>query len=195
LSPLVLVYALVGWGSPSRIFAPVQLVRGLVVQERTDGSIDRSKLYRDIENYNLVTTFRSNPLLGTGFGHPFGEAVKADDLSAYFKEYAYLPHNSVLGLWAFTGAVGFSGIFMILVVTLFLAARAHAHATRPDHAIAATASISVIGAYVIQLWGDIGFTEAPAIFLVGLAVAVAGQLATETGAWPRRRRKARAALR
>jgi hypothetical protein len=33
------------------------------------------------------------------------------------------------------------------------------------------------------MWGDIGFTEPHSIFLVGLAVAVAGQIATDTGAW------------
>ena len=63
-SPVLLVYALVGWSSPSRVFAPVQLVRNLVEAERTDGSIDRSTLFRDIENFNLVYTFRSNPVLG-----------------------------------------------------------------------------------------------------------------------------------
>jgi hypothetical protein len=71
-----------------------------------------------------------------------------------------------------------------LVIALFLAARAHACATDPGHAIAATAVIGCIGAYVLHMWGDIGFSEAHAIFLVGLAMAVAGQIAGETGAWP-----------
>jgi hypothetical protein len=167
----------------------VHFVRSLVVDTRTDGSLDRSTLYRDAENYNLVYTFRSNPVIGSGFGHPFAQTAALDDISRSFKEFAYLPHNSMLGLWAFTGAVGFTAILTPLVIALFLAARAHAFANEPVHAIAATASIACIGAYVLHLWGDIGFTEPHTIFLVGLAMAIAGQIATDTGAWPGRWRR------
>ena len=154
-----------------------------MVEKRIDGTVDRSTLYRDAENYNLVYTFRLHPLLGTGFGHPFAQAARLDDISGEFKEYAYLPHNALLGLWAFTGPMGFPGIITPLIIALFLAARAHAYAIEPAHTIAATASIGFIGAYVVHMWGDIGFTEAHSIFLVGLAVAVAGQIALDTGAW------------
>ena len=187
-SPVLLAYAIVGWSSPSRVFAPVQLVRSLVEAERIDGSIDRSTLFRDVENFNLAYTFQSNPVLGIGFGHPFRQLVQGDDLSI-FVEYPFLPHNSMLGLWSFTGAAGFTGIFAIIVVTLFLGARSHAHATSPHHGIAATAAIGCIGSYAIQLWADIGFSEPPTIFLVGLAIAVTSQLAVTTGAWPSRWRQ------
>jgi hypothetical protein len=189
MSPVLLAYVLAGWSLPSRVFAPVHFVRSLVVDTRTDGSLDRSTLYRDAENYNLVYTFRSNPVIGSGFGHPFAQTAALDDISRSFKEFAYLPHNSMLGLWAFTGAVGFTAILTPLVIALFLAARAHAFANEPVHAIAATASIACIGAYVLHLWGDIGFTEPHTIFLVGLAMAIAGQIATDTGAWPGRWRR------
>jgi hypothetical protein len=187
LSPLVVPYILVGWWLPYRVFTPVHFVRNLVVDTRPDGSIDRSTLYRDAENYNLVFTFRSHPLMGTGFGHPFSRPAALDDISRSFKEFAYLPHNSLLGLWAFTGALGFLGILSPIVVALFLAARAHAMAREPASKIAATVSVGCIGAYILHLWGDIGFTEAHTIFLIGLAIAIAGQLAADTGAWTLRR--------
>jgi hypothetical protein len=192
LAPLALVYAMVGWSQPSRVFAPVQLVRGLVVQTRTDGTLDRSTLYRDAENYNLVSTFRANPVLGTGFGHPFDRVAVLDDISSVFAEFAYLPHNSILGLWAFAGAAGFTGIFALLVIAQYLAARTCACAVDPMHAIAATVSIAAIAAYVLHAWGDIGFTEPNGIFLIGMAVAVAAQTARSSGAWPARWRRARA---
>jgi hypothetical protein len=72
---------------------------------------------------------------------------------------------------------------------MFLAARAHARAVLPHQGIAATAAIGCIGAYVVHLWADIGFSEAPTIFLVGLAIAVTSQLAVSTGAWPARWRQ------
>jgi hypothetical protein len=184
-SPLLAAYILVGWSSSSEIFSPVRFVRGIVQPELGDGSIDRSTLFRDIENFNLVHTFQQNPIIGTGFGHPYQELVRGDDISS-FREYAYLPHNSMIGLWSFTGAVGFSGIFSIFVIALFLGLRSHARAVSADQRIAATAAIGCLGAYALHLWADIGFTEAPTIFQVGLAIAVTGQLAASTGAWPSR---------
>ncbi|MBP7777750.1 MAG: O-antigen ligase family protein [Acidobacteria bacterium] len=183
MSPLLLAYTVVGWSSPSRVFAPVGFVRSIVQPERTDGSLDRSTLFRDVENFNLVNTFRSNPVVGTGFGHPFVVTVEGDALPD-FVEYGFLPHNSMLGLWAFTGFIGFSGIFGALVVAALLAVRARARAPTSEHAIAAVAVVGCLGAYVVHLWADIGFTEAPTIFLVGLAMAMAGQLAVATGDWP-----------
>lgn len=182
LSPLLVIYSLVGWSSSSRVFAPVAFVRNIVMPERGDGSVDRSTLFRDIENFNLVHTFLRNPVVGTGFGHPFETAVQGDRLQD-FKEYSYLPHNSLLGLWAFTGAVGFSGLLMPAIVALVLGIRAHAASRRPDQAIAAAVAIGAVLAYLVHLWADIGFTEAPTIFLVGLALALAGQLAVETRTW------------
>jgi hypothetical protein len=189
VSPLLLVYCLVGWSSSSRIFAPVQFVRSVVQPVRGDGTIDRSTLYRDIENFNLVYTLRPNPVLGTGLGHPFQEPVKADDISG-FKEYAYLPHNSLLGLWSFTGAVGGTGIFAIILIALFLGVRSHARAVSSDHSLAASLAIGCICAYLVHLWADIGFSEVTTIFPVGLAIAVTGQLAVATGAWPSAWRRA-----
>ncbi len=182
VSPLLVAYVLVGWSSSARIFGPVSFVRNIVQPERSDGSLDRSTLFRDIENFNLVQTFRPNPVLGTGFGHPFVQAVEGDSL-ADFVDYEFLPHNSMLGVFAFTGAAGFTALFSTLVVGMLLAARAAARAATADAAIAAVAVIGCLASYIVHLWADIGFTEAPTIFLVGLALAIAGQLAVSTGEW------------
>lgn len=188
LSPLLLVYTVVGWNSASRIFTPVSFVRNIVQPERSDGSLDRSTLFRDIENFNLVHTFIANPVLGTGFGHPFEVAVQGDALPE-FHEYGFLPHNSMIGLWSFTGFIGFTGIFTTVVVAMLLAARAHARAVTAEQAVACAAAIGCLCSYVVHLWADIGFTEAPTIFLVGIAMAVAAQMAAVTGAWPARWRE------
>lgn len=182
-SPLLVVYLVVGWSSASRVFGPVQFVRNLVSPERSDGSLDRSTLFRDIENFNLVHTYRLSPILGSGFGHPFETAVVGDQLPD-FKEYGFLPHNSMVGLWGFTGVVGFTGIFISIIVAMFLAIRSQAYARAAEHKMAATVALGSLMAYLIHLWGDIGFTEAPTILLVGLAMAISGQLALATGAWP-----------
>jgi hypothetical protein len=180
LLPVVLVYGGVGWSSTSRIFSPVRFVRSM-----TDASVNRSTLYRDGENYNLIYTLRANPLFGTGFGRPFDEKQQLDDISGGFKEWRYLPHNAVLGLWAFAGLVGFTGLWSVLVVGLLLAARSYRCARSSGDRIAASAAMTGTVVYLIHCWGDIGFTEPKSIFLVGAALAVAGQLAVSTGAWSR----------
>jgi O-antigen ligase len=178
--PLILVYGAAGWNSNSgMLFAPVRTVRSV-----GDGEVDRSTFYRDVENYNLVYTFGMNPLLGTGFGHPFELPVTLDDISQGFKEWRYLPHNSILGLLAFAGALGFTGLSSVLVVGLLLGARSYYRARSPEDRVAAAAAVASILIFVIHCWGDIGFTEVKSILLVGPALAIAGQLAVSTGAWP-----------
>jgi hypothetical protein len=176
--PLILVYVAVGWNSEAKVFAPLKTFRSM-----GDGEVDASTLYRDLENYNLLATMRFNLVTGTGFGHPFAEPVTLPSISQVFKEYRYLPHNSVLGLWAFCGPVGFTGLWMALVVNVFLAARSYRCARLPDERVAAFMTIGTVVIFGIHCWGDIGFSERTGIFLVGPALAVAGQLAISTGAW------------
>jgi hypothetical protein len=175
--PLILVYIAVGWNSQAKIFAPVKTFRSM-----GDSDVDASTLYRDLENYNLLATLRFNPIAGAGFGHPFAEPVKLPDIS-FFKEYRYMPHNSLLGLWAFCGPIGFFGLWYVFVVAVFFAARSYRCARTPDDRVAALVSIVTLVIFSMQCWGDIGFSERKSIFLVGPALAVAGQLAMSTGAW------------
>jgi hypothetical protein len=177
-APLFLVYVAAGWNSESKVFAPVHTIRSVV-----DGDSNRSTWYRDAENYDLIATFGANPLMGTGFGHPFEQPLVLDSLPG-FKEWQYLPHNSILGLWAFVGAVGFTGIWSVFGIGLMLAARSYSRLTSPDLRVAASLAMGSLVAYTIHCWGDIGFTEAKSIFLVGAGLALAGQLAASSRAWP-----------
>jgi len=174
--PLLLVYVTVGWNSNSKVFSPVRSLRSV-------GDADNgSTLFRDLENFNLIQTMKIGPILGVGFGQEFSEVVTTPDIS-FFKEYRYMPHNSVLGLWAFVGWIGFTGLFMALVVGVFLAALSYNHARLPLERAAAYTALGMVLIYMIQCYGDIGFSERESIFLVGPALAVAGQLALTTGAW------------
>jgi hypothetical protein len=181
--PLGVGYIAAGWNSSARIFAPVRTFRSV-----GDSEYDSSTLYRDLENYNLLATLRVNMLLGTGFGHPFNEEVTLPSIANVFKEYRYMPHNSLLGLWAYTGAFGFSGLMSAIVVALYLAARSYRLARGPDERIVSFMAMGMIVIYLVHCWGDIGFSERKGIFLLAPALAAAGQLAVATGAWRARAR-------
>ena len=103
-----------------------------------------------------------------------------------FREYPFLPHNSILGLWGFCGTLGFPLLLSPLAVGLMFAARGYRFERALEQRAAALTSIAAILTYLIHCWGDIGFTEPISMFLVGSALAVGGQLAVTTGAWPTR---------
>jgi hypothetical protein len=176
--PLIVVYIGAGWNSSSQVFAPVRTFRSV-----GDSDVDASTKYRDLENFNLIQTMRLNPLTGTGFGHPFAEVVLLPTIAAFFKEYLYMPHNSILGLWAYTGPFGFSGLMLAPVVAVYLAARSYRRAVTTDDRIAAFMVLASVLIYLMHCWGDLGFSERKSIVLVGPALGIAGQLALSTGAW------------
>jgi O-antigen ligase len=179
--PIALLYCAAGWGSGSGIFAPVRILRS-VVDSNSDGSTE----WRDWENYNLVYTLRQNPLLGTGYGHPYEEAVKLPDISNVYALERYVPHNSILGLWAYGGLVGFAALWSMLVVGVYFAARAARHATSPIDRAAAVAAVAAILIYGVHCYGDMGLGTWTSVCTAGPALAFAGHLAVSTGAWPSR---------
>jgi O-antigen ligase len=149
-----------------------------------ESGTDVSTAMRDIENFNLLWTLRDHPLLGTGFGHEYVEKVKGMDISGIFAQYRFVPHNGILGLLAFGGVLGISGILLTPVVAVYLAARAHRFARSPADRAAALAVMASAVVYLIQCYGDMGFVSWTGVFTLAPAVAVAGKLASATGAWP-----------
>lgn len=187
-SPLLLLYLAVGWQSGRPVFAPVHLVRSIV-----DGKSDRSTWDRDVENYNLVMTFRSSPLLGTGLGHPYHEVVKGDDISHAFVLWQYFPHNAILGALAFTGLAGFFLGWAPLLAGLFLALRSYPRARGSVERAAALAAAAALVAFLLQAWGDMGLYDLECVLLAAAGLAAAARVAVAVGAWPAPPPAARAA--
>jgi O-antigen ligase/polysaccharide polymerase Wzy-like membrane protein len=171
LSPLAIAYVALGWNSNSTLFAPVQLFRSV-----QDSEANRSTLDRDVENFNLVYTIGQHPVFGTGFGHPYIEAVKGDDISRAFAAYRFVPHNSVLWLWAAGGVVGFLGIWAAPMIGILTATRSYRQPSSPEGKAIAFVVLAILQIYMMQCWGDMGFADPKAIFLVSSALGVASQL-------------------
>jgi len=181
LLPLGALYLGAGWSSSARVFGPVARIRSIV-----DSDSNRSTAERDVENYNLVRNVRDRPLFGMGFGHEYTQYSAGDDLSEVFPQWRFIPHNSVLGLLAMGGLLGFFGIWQLLTVGLFLAGRAYQFARAPMQRAAALTAIGAVLAYFIQCYGDMGFVSWASVFLLAPALAMVGQIALASGAWPGR---------
>ncbi|HZZ84806.1 MAG TPA: O-antigen ligase family protein [Anaeromyxobacteraceae bacterium] len=179
LLPVFALYLAAGWNAHSSFFGPAVKVRTLL-----DPKYDRSNEEREVENYNLVSNLRERPVLGTGFGHPYQLFVQPDDISYIFPQWQFIPHNSVLGLLAFGGIAGFTGLWLVLPVTVFFAARAYRRSRVPMHRAAALSAVAAVLVYLLQCFGDMGLVEWHGIFLVASAMVVAARLPATCGAWP-----------
>jgi hypothetical protein len=187
--PIVSFYALIGWDRQySRLFKPVQIIKS-VVDAKTDGS----SFWRELENWNLIFTLRTNPInyvLGTGYGHPYQE-IFAMPAVPYELEH-FIPHNSLLGLWCFCGYVGYTMLTLLWCVGVYFAMRAYQNATVPEHRAGALMCFASVLVYMIQCWGDIGLATLTGIFTVAPSLAMAGKLAVATGQWGSARQRAMA---
>ncbi len=182
--PVLLVYAGVGWSSSAKVFAPVRTLRSVI-----DSRADQSTQWRDWENYNLFYTVRTHPLLGTGFGHGYTEVVKLPDISANYELYRFAPHNSVLGLFAYAGLIGFTAMWLLMPLGVFFAVRAYRFSTTPRDRTAALATVGVVVVYLVHCYGDMGLGTWTSVFTVAPAFALVAKQAVATGAWPLRPRR------
>jgi hypothetical protein len=182
--PLLAIYVAAGWSSGAKVFAPVRTLRSVM-----DSNVDPSALWRDWENYNLFYTLRAHPLLGTGFGHGYTEVVKLPDISNAYELYRFAPHNSILGLLAFTGLLGFTAIWLLLPLGVFFAVRSYRFSTTPRDRSTALAVVGILVAYLVHCYGDMGLGTWTSVFTVAPALALVAKQAVATGAWPVRPRR------
>jgi len=174
----LLLYVAVGWSSQSRLFGPVATVRSMIGSKS-----DASSQWRDIENFNLVYTYSLNPLLGSGFGHPMVDRIHLPDVTAAYELEPYVPHNSVLGLWAFGGLLGFACLWMIFPVGMFFTVRAYHWAGNPLERVTALGAAAAQICYLVQGYGDLGFGTWGSVFTVAAAYALVGKICIARGAW------------
>jgi hypothetical protein len=174
--PVIGIYCRVGWNSSSGIFKVASMLRTIV-----DSKTDSSTAWRDTENYNLASTFGHHPPLGSGYGHPFDMVVPTSEVYPLER---YVPHNSILGLWAFLGYVGFSLVWMLLIVGIYFAIRTYRMAKDPTDRATALSAYAAIIIYVLHCYGDMGMGTWTSLYLVPTALTLSGKLAVTVGAWP-----------
>lgn len=187
LVPLLALYVAVGWGRNGRIFAPVRTFSSIMGKNE-----DHSSKARNEENRNLVTTLRTNPVTGTGWGHQYIEAsnVYSPDLAKAFPQYRYIPHNSLLGLIAFSGAIGLTGLGSLFTVCAFLGARMLRTGQHPVERAAGMTVLAMMVVYLNQAFGDMGLQSPAPTMILGACIGVAGRGAVMSAAWPSGRRRA-----
>jgi O-antigen ligase len=174
----LMIYIPLGWGSDAAVFAPVRKIRSL-----TDSESNTSTLWRELENYNLVYTYSEHPILGSGFGHPFVEAIRLPSVSQAYELEPYIPHNSILGLWAFGGLLGFAMLWAMFPVGFFFTARAYRWASTPMERVTALGAAGAQVCFLMQGYGDLGFGAWGPVFTLATGYVLVGKICIANRAW------------
>lgn len=157
-----------------------------MIRSAVDSKTDSSTQWRDIENFDLLYTVKTYPFFGAGYGQHFFEVITLPAVD-YSLE-LYIPHNSVLGLWAFYGYFGFVGITALWIGGVYCGMRAYRRIESPEGKAAALFSFGAVQIYYVQCYGDMGLGSWTGVFIVAPALATAAKLAVSSGAWPSRER-------
>jgi hypothetical protein len=175
--PVLGVYVLVGWGRPERIFKPLSALSS--VSSKPDGST----LARNAENLGLIATASFSPRTGTGWGHKYIEISDKYSIATQMELWPYVPHNSILGLFAYTGFLGVIGYWLMIPTAVFLHARTTRLAKDPLHRSIGLAGVMIIAVCLNQMFGDMGIFSPVTMYMLALSMAAALRIPLEAGAW------------
>jgi O-antigen ligase len=126
--------------------------------------------------------------IGTGWGRRYIELSDKYQIHD-FELWPYIPHNSILGLLAYTGILGAAAFWFAFSTAMFMNARLGRQAPSP-----LARRIGIVGATQMivcanQMYGDMGIFSSKTIYILAASYAVALRLPALEGVWPSRIRK------
>jgi hypothetical protein len=178
LAPLLVVYVVVGWGRQNKLFLPLRSFSTVSTQE------DASTLARNAENLSLIFTANTtHVVVGTGWGKRYIPLTMKYDISNAFELWQYIPHNSILGLLAFTGIFGFAGFWLPIPTSVFLNGRIARLSKEPG-----VGSVGIVGAAQLivcanQAYADMGVFDVKPMYVAAISYAIALRLPVVAGVW------------
>jgi hypothetical protein len=176
--PLLALYVAVGTGRSERIFKPLQSITTVSTEE------DASTKARNVENLGLIATARAaGPWIGTGWGRPYKSLSDKYSIAQFFELWEYVPHNSILGLLAFTGILGFAGYWLPFPTAVFLNARLARLAPTPMARRCGMLGAAFLIVCANQLYGDMGLFYLKPMYVMSACFAMAMRLPVAEGVW------------
>jgi O-Antigen ligase len=162
------VYLPAYWNHDGTLAQPARAVRSQFQPNSRDASSD---LYREQENFTLITNIKSSSLLGTGFGIPIQYNSQIANISNIDPMIAFIPHNGLLWVWLRTGLQGEIVFWCLISLALI---RACELARCPDRRLAMIGTIvacAIVG-YAIDGYEDMGFAEFRIAAAMGCLIGV-----------------------
>lgn len=151
----------------------VRPIRALIDPTARDFSSD---IYRVAESANLRFTYRTQPLIGVGFGHPFYIVYPMADISSIYPLWNVIPHNSVMWVGMRMGALGyvaFWGLIGLAVIQGF-----NVIGARRDPFIRAVAAfcVAAVVAEIAVAYVDIQLENYRNLIFLGVVLGVLNRL-------------------
>ncbi len=99
------LYLVVFWNSTSEFAGPAHSIRMSFGEDMEEaGGRYLSNMYRKVEDHNLATSYRSQTIVGSGYGTKLKFYMP---LPLSWDMGFYSPHNQILGVFVKTGFIGF----------------------------------------------------------------------------------------
>lgn len=176
--PVVGLYVVVGTGRSEKIFRPLAAFATVTTEE------DASTKARNVENLGLIATSQdSGWLAGTGWGHKYVALSNKYSIAQYFDLWPYIPHNSILGLLAYTGILGFAGFWLAFPTAVLLNARVARFGSTPAFRSAGMIGATQMIVCAAQLYGDMGLFSTRTLYFLAGSYALAMRLPAVAGVW------------
>jgi hypothetical protein len=104
------VFLSVTWNASGPLGQPARAIKSINEPDPRDAA---SNLSRDLEKINIRATIASDPIMGVGFGRPYLLVAQIPDIS-WWVLWQYATHDQIMWIWLKTGAVGFTGFWILL---------------------------------------------------------------------------------
>ena len=145
---------------------------------------DDSAFYRVQENLNLLELVREHPILGAGFGKPMPLLHEMASVADAYKQFALVPHNNMLFIWAFIGPLGIALFASYCQQALAICVRyatdirvGMSQANMRSKIIAFLVASQVIR-WMLYVYADLGLILNRFIYLVPISVAALTRIYT-----------------
>jgi hypothetical protein len=157
------------WGMPGALGIPARTLASIIDDQ------DGSNNYRKLENHNLYHEIMAAPLTGLGFGQRFRKDTPMPDISGIFPMWDVLPHNSLLGFWAFAGPLGAAALATFLAAFALVSSRLMRYGCARGRLVGALLLVTLVTWSVFVVF-DIGLQEIKPQVLLGLLFGMAVRL-------------------
>lgn len=157
------------WGMPGTLGIPARTLASIIDDQNESNS------YRKLENHNLYHEVMAAPLTGLGFGRRFHKAMPMPDISGIFPLWDVLPHNSLVGFWAFAGPLGAAGLATFLAAFALVSSRLMRYGSARGRLAGALLLVTLVTWSVFVVF-DIGLQEIKPLLLLGLLFGMALRL-------------------
>lgn len=158
------MYTAAFWNATGGVGFGARAIKSVIATDQVSERDASSNVYRAIENYNLVFTVRSEPLMGVGFGMPFYQPWPLPDLS-FFVFYEYIPHNSIVWIWLKAGYLGFVMLLFVIAVTLRAGIGAALRLPFGNGLAVTVGALTYVVMYLVFAYVDIAWDPRSTLFL------------------------------